>query len=166
MILMKQQGKNMANEKMVKVEIATLSGIELDWVAAQAVGAEIESIMTTRSGKKYINVWTVCSLTGEREHSCSWNPSTDPAQGAPIIFDSGILSGPSPFPGAEFAAGIGSEWDTATHIHLGRTQLEAGLRCFSASKLGETVEIPAQLLASVDADANDTTESIGEKHVG
>jgi Protein of unknown function (DUF2591) len=153
-------------DKLVKVEIKTLAGIALDWVIAKCEGYSFTHDSINHLVEKNGRLTILGHCTTGNNKKCGYSPSTDPAQGAPIIFDSGILSGPSPFPGAEYAAGIGSEWDTATHIHLGRTQLEAGLRCFAVSKLGETVDIPEQLLASVDADTDELSEQIGEKYGG
>ncbi len=65
-------------------------------------------------------------------HSSAWLGIADQA---------GILCGPSPFPGAAYAAGIGSSWEDATHIQTGDTRAEAALRCVVASRLGLEVTL-------------------------
>lgn len=44
------------------------------------------------------------------------------------------------------AAGIGSEWDSATNIQTGATRIEAAARCFIHSKLGDQLEISCDLI--------------------
>jgi hypothetical protein len=78
------------------------------------------------------------------EHNAGWEPegedrdfySTDWAQGGPIIEREGIA--------------VGKSWEswkafTDTSTGEGPTPLIAAMRCYVASKLGDTVNIPKEL---------------------
>ena len=69
-----------------------------------------------------------------------YTPSTDWAQGGPIIEREKI--------GLFFDRACGNRW-RANHItapyQIARTPLVAAMRCYVASKLGDTVEIPKEL---------------------
>jgi hypothetical protein len=98
-----------------------LTGAALDWAVAKCEGG-----------------------VGENQLLGAWYaPSTDWSQGGPIIEREGItVSDGSPVTGLEWmACDRGS-----THIQHGPTYLIAAMRCYVASKLGDDVEIPKELL--------------------
>jgi hypothetical protein len=69
--------------------------------------------------------------------------STDWAQGGPIIEREQITIGAD---GEGWCAG--KPWDTdwmSGFVHRGDTPLIAAMRCYVASKLGDTVEVPEEL---------------------
>jgi hypothetical protein len=70
-----------------------------------------------------------------------FTPSTDWAQGGPIIEREGItVSDGSPVNGLEWmACDRGS-----THIQHGPNYLIAAMRCYVASKLGDDVDVPEE----------------------
>lgn len=70
-----------------------------------------------------------------------YNPSTDWSQGGPIIEREGIATKPDGF--GSWAAII--EGGDKDDIGGGPTPLIAAMRCYVASKLGETVELPEEL---------------------
>jgi hypothetical protein len=74
---------------------------------------------------------------------CVFEPSTNWAQGGPIIEREAItVSEGSPVVGLEWmACDRGS-----THIQHGPTYLIAAMRCYVASKLGDDVSIPEELI--------------------
>ena len=85
------------------------------------------------------------------EPKCYWSPSTDWAQGGPIIERKGISIDPyyedsKQIPNAWSAY---SGWDNveleALYVQAGPTPLIAAMRCYVASKLGDEVEIPDEL---------------------
>ena len=99
----------------MKIETNELTGAALDWAVA------------------------IC------EHNVGWEPegedrdhySTDWAQGGPIIEREGID-----------LSRAGSGWwavNSPLPIQSGPTPLIAAMRCYVASKLGDTVEIPEEL---------------------
>lgn len=94
--------------------------------------------------------WAVCAsmpaATGMQREILSrpityrWKFSTDPAQGHPIIEREGI----------SWHCGNKTSWHayaygSATNYN-GPTPLVAAMRCYVASKLGDTVEVPEELL--------------------
>jgi hypothetical protein len=80
---------------------------------------------------------------GDGDERVEYTPSTDWAQGGPIIEREGItVSVGSPVTGLEWmACDRGS-----THIQHGPTYLIAAMRCYVASKLGDNIDIPEELL--------------------
>lgn len=120
----------------MKILASKLIGLALEHAVSQCEGATEgykQNVVFLWNGRPVI---TVCG------HDVSFNPSVSWMHGGPIIDREGILNGPSPFPGGEFAAGIGSEWSNCKHISLGPTPLIAAMRCFVASKMGDEIEIP------------------------
>jgi hypothetical protein len=80
-----------------------------------------------------------------RKHGDLYQPSTDWAQGGPIIERENI----STVREGDAGNWIASVYDYAEsdwHLHTGgTTPLEAAMRCYVASKLGDEVEIPKEL---------------------
>jgi hypothetical protein len=78
-------------------------------------------------------------LQWEKEYS----PSTDWAQGGPILEREKICPCPS-------SHAVGSPWsatDLTGHItRFGPTPLIAAMRCYVASKLGDDIDVPKELL--------------------
>jgi len=109
---------------MHKIKIADLIGPALDWAAAQCDHPEQYDY---ERGQVWLN-----AEAGE-----PFAPSTDWAQGGPIIKQERIS--------AEWHAGRNlwrSVPGVAGRVHYGPTPLVAAMRCYVASKLGESVEIP------------------------
>jgi hypothetical protein len=128
----------------MKIKTSELTGAALNWAVAKCEdfndGCAIIRLWNNRVAK---------IIPGDYETSevyTSYSPSTDWSQGGPIIDLEEILVGPSPFLSGDCAAGIGSDWDTCNHIQTGPTPLIAAMRCYVASKLGDEIEIPEELL--------------------
>ena len=106
-----------------------LIGAALDWAAAKCEGEN--SVASC-----YYDDDTPLYLDEALEPT--WNPSTNWAQGGPIIEREGI---------AIYLYGD-SQWNA--HVGgkemVGTTPLIAAMRCYVASKLGDEVEIPQELL--------------------
>lgn len=109
----------------MKVKTSELTGAALDWavgIAEQPDGAKL--------------LWRLMQ-TGR------WHPSTEWAQGGPIIDREDIaLMGQS---------GLWPEPQLAAHpkdgaVFWGPTKLIAAMRCLVASKLGDEVDVPEELL--------------------
>ena len=102
-----------------------LSGTDLDWAVARAE----EQPHRIVSGLVFI------------PGGDNWNPSSNWAQGGPIIERERI--GIEIHPGCEswisFCRGV---------IFTGSTPLIAAMRCYVSSKLGDEVEIPEELLTT------------------
>ena len=77
------------------------------------------------------------------EPRCYWNPSSDWAQGGPIIERERL----------NLRASGAGDWVASTHdvshpdrvVQYGPTPLIAAMRCYVASKLGDEVDIPEEL---------------------
>ena len=112
-----------------------LIGPALDWAVAKCEGREWHD-----------NAW---KCLGERHYF----PSTDWSQGGPIIEREHVTCGPQTYgPGTVILgawwAVIGYDPDYRQHIHeeYGPTPLIAAMRAYVASKLGDTVDVPEDLL--------------------
>lgn len=110
----------------MKIKTADLIGPALDWAVSKCENEGVTIIngqLETR--------WT----------EDGWKPSTDWSQGGPIIEREKISTMWS----------LNNQWHACTgfsaqgHL-LGPTPLIAAMRCYVASKLGDEVEIPEELL--------------------
>ena len=119
------------------MKTSELIGPALDWAVAKC-----EFV-----GTPPFIIVSGCIYTIEGDN---WNPSTDWAQGGPIIEREGVsvskyatsLNQPPE------AAWFASEWNddvNMEHIQEGPTALVAAMRCYVASKLGDEIEIPEEL---------------------
>lgn len=99
-----------------------LTGAALDWAVAKCEG------------------YTGVALQ-ERTNTEWYSPSTDWAQGGPIIEREKLTVTPH-------KRGWSVEiWDLGTLLHMGvgKTPLIAAMRCYVASKLGDNIDIPEEL---------------------
>ena len=117
---------------MKTIKVFELTGAALDWAVAKCEGIGIGP-----------RGFVVYYHEGE---PAMWQPSTDWSQGGPIIEREGInlvYQGDA----HDWNASL---WDYAEqdwHLHTeGPTPLIAAMRCYVASKLGDSVEIPEELL--------------------
>jgi hypothetical protein len=105
----------------------------LNWAVAKCEGVELYSGPRDNNPAYKAN-WV------RRKHGDLYQPSTDWAQGGPIIEREKI---------DVFCSGV--VWDASTGdrhpnvVCAGKTPLEAAMRCYVASKLGDEVEIPEEL---------------------
>lgn len=105
---------------------ADLIDLPLDWAVAKCEGIEAHIYRET-NGK----------LCFQSRH---WSPSTDWSQGGPIIEREGI--------GTCITYASGDLWQACKDDleFYGPTLLVAAMRCYVASKLGDTVGIPKEML--------------------
>ena len=108
----------------MKIKVSEASGPALDWMVAKCEGVKVEKIMG-------LSLWS----------SANWHRySTDWAQGGPIIAREGITL-------RNFIQG--ARWDAEIDdlaLESGPTPLIAAMRCLCASKLGDEVEVPDELI--------------------
>ena len=124
----------------MKIKTTELTGPALDWVVAQVVHANLQRTY----GEPVFNPKTkrIYQTQGLQQIGVNYSPSTNWAQGGPIIEREGItVCHGSPVHGLEWLACDKS----STHIQHGPSYLIAAMRCFCASKLGEEVELPEKL---------------------
>jgi hypothetical protein len=117
------------------MKTSELTDTALDWAVAKAKGHEIESL---RGGAVWY--WLKCSLTGALEVVEVFSPSTNWAHGGPIIEREGIWLKHGPSTGWEAIHGLFLFPNLV--IGTGPTPLIAAMRCYVASKMGDTVDIP------------------------
>jgi hypothetical protein len=168
----------MVDEKMIKVKTSTLSGTALDWVAAIAKGIPPEELYISGHGKYHSLFRYQRDEDGALNGTYMTGPdllfSSKYESGGPIIFQEKIntICHPARNGDPEYWEAIKS-WPTWTQTGCnGPTPLIAGMRCFAISKLGDEVEIPAQLFTNdqqqvdVSIDASDAENSLPDQPSG
>lgn len=115
----------------MKIKINKLTGAALDWAVAKCEGEQLPT------GGMYMQTWPMYSL--------------DWAYAGPIIERERIhlLCHYSLVYGdeARWRASIGGDIDYPQACELGKTPLIAAMRCYVASKLGDEVDVPEELLS-------------------
>jgi hypothetical protein len=116
----------------MKVKTSELKDKPLDWGVAKCEGDEVSLIKGQLETR-----WT----------TNGWKPSTDWSQGGPIIEREFIHWGMTAVPhGATPTVYLAYQYQSGTAPMKGPTPLIAAMRCFCASRLGDEVEIPEELL--------------------
>ena len=116
-----------------------LTGAALDWAVAIVEGMRIEVRPKSACGRP---LYVLAAEQGREPWL--WYPSTDWAQGGPIIEREGISiawNGTGRWQAANASHHVLPDYVTA----FGPTPLVAGMRCFCASKLGDEVTVPEEL---------------------
>ena len=120
------------------IKTSELTGAALDWAVAKCEGIGL--------GPRGLVVYY------HEGEPAMWQPSTDPSQAYPIIFREYITVGPyhgyDGQPTGVYQAYIG--WCNETMESRfqvdGPTPLVAAMRCYVASKLGDEVDVPEELI--------------------
>jgi Protein of unknown function (DUF2591) len=123
----------------MKQKTQELEGAQLDWAVGKANGWISYPTDSMERGE----IWHTESEKAPFGKLISgYHPSTDWAQAGPIIEDEklGIVHA---WEGAEWLA---SAFSPEAPVVTGPTPLIAAMRCYVASKLGDEVEIPEELL--------------------
>lgn len=108
------------------VKVSEASDAVLDWMVLKALGHDFVGF-----NLKYMDAYPF---------------SSDWAQGGPIIEREGITNGPwdtSPFMAHK---GLAHTINSQNPRFVGPTPLIAAMRCYVGSKLGDTVEVPKELI--------------------
>lgn len=124
----------------MKIKTSELKGHDLNWAVAKCEGGGAAYVNTRSRGKVLILADDIHPWS----QGNTWMPSTDWAQGGPIIERERIRIDPR---GLWCAAHDSCEWT----YYLGETPLVAAMRCFVASRLGDEVEVPDELMEGVAA---------------
>ena len=124
----------------MKLKTSDLTGAALDWAVLEAMKPGLEH--QERAG-----ITTFGPLFGRGYKYPRWggrkySPSTNWSLGGPLIEREGIEVIPDGI-GAWDSAIRGGDEDTTAH---GPTPLIAAMRCYVASRLGDEVDIPEELL--------------------
>lgn len=131
----------------MKISTSELAGPALDWAVAKCgeLLPKIEASVSYPNNKHYRIYTKIRYDTYGNARPVSYSPSTEWAQGGPIIEREGIS--------IEFdKAGFKDSW-VAYKLGLpyednpesGPTPLVAAMRCYVASKLGDEVDVPEGL---------------------
>jgi hypothetical protein len=129
----------------MKIKTTELTGAALDWAVAKCEGFVKVAIWTDHIGicKKY-----------SFEDQVRWAPSTDWAQGGPIIEREGLgVSQYNNIPDRPENRWLCMKYETGMLVGnhkstfaYGPTPLIAAMRCYVANKLGDEVEVPDGLV--------------------
>ena len=135
--------------QFVEVKTAELAGPALDWAVAKACRYECGRLprigntlgCNLPDGLQYVIGRLCCASIAEELNARFSRPSTDWAQGGPLIDKYNIwLSGP---------IGDRKEWSAAINLSAdemrGETALIAICRTIVAAKLGDVVQVPVEL---------------------
>lgn len=125
----------------MKIKTSELSGSNLEWAVAVAVGAHCQETGSSdlRTGKN----WVVSGFRSMRWDD--WTPSTDWSQGGPLIERFGLC-----FDNAgKHGFSVVKDWHCGEPIAFyppGITHLIAACRAIVAAKLGDEVDVPERLV--------------------
>lgn len=108
----------------MQIKTNELTGAALDWAVAKCEGQDPLQYETAEGA------W----------HTGNWLPSTDWSQGGPIIEREGIEL----FRNKERDQWYGTQYGGAKSY--GPTPLIAAMRCYVASKLGDEIDVPGELV--------------------
>lgn len=116
---------------MKKIKVSEATGLVLDWLVAKAEGWPETGTLSLDSIARNTLVYNDWGR---------FEPSTNWSDGGPIIDREGI----------SWHCGNKASWHAyaygSAENFAGPTPLIAAMRCFVASKLGEEVEVPEELL--------------------
>ena len=122
------------------MKTSELTGVALDWAVAKCMGHRV-----AENYGSYIRIY----LPDPKQagYTLAFCPSTDWAQGGPIIEREGIELRYWGLHSVPWKASIDGDTDAGVVLYEehGTTPLIAAMRCYVASKLGDEIEIPTEL---------------------
>jgi hypothetical protein len=138
-----QKSLDLNLQRVIKImKTNELTGLALDWAVAKCEFHEPDYEPQD---------WLIYITEGCNDAGWVFAPSTDWAQGGPIIEREGIAVVPA-HDGWKAVIDL-DEGDFMVQTNHGPTPLIAAMRCYVASKLGDEVEIPAELTTILDLQA-------------
>lgn len=126
---------------MKKIKVSEASGPVLDWMVAKCEGITPYAFVEHDHGQgahRALGRW--CGIHVSPSGHTVFAPSTNWSQGGPII-EREVIGLEAPNCERGWVAQIGMNYEQE-----GSTPLIAAMRCFVASKLGDEVEVPEELL--------------------
>lgn len=134
---------------MINVKTAELIGPALDWAVGIAAGGEQKPYQFADNiDAPFWDAWVFPD-----GYACSrWSPSTDWAQGGPLIDKYAVKV--EHFPGETIASKANARvaMNRTAYWQSGPTPLVALCRASVAAKLGEVVSVPAELIQQPTAE--------------
>jgi len=127
----------MSNKQMgantMKIKVSDLSDIALDWTVAKCTDKVVDILHELSKGDGL-------RLILGKGCGTPYSPSSDWSQGGPIIEREGIST-------QKLISGWMASYEDIYNLPIyGQTPLIAAMRCYVASKLGEEVEVPDELI--------------------
>ena len=125
---------------MKSIKVSELTGADLDWAVAKADEERDVLFCQRQYGRLLVRI------AGDHEtRDIEWpyTPSTNWAQGGPII-ERGEIS--VNWANGQWQAHTVNNQDEYEQIEYGPTPLIAAMRCYVASKMGDTIKVPEELL--------------------
>ena len=119
------------------MKVSEMQGAALDWAVAKCEGVELD-----RNGLHNL-LLVYGHMSKGQEMLAPYRPSTNWAQGGPIIEREEIQVGPAHNDWHEWRADC-YKLDPAC-VQYGPTPLVAAMRCYVASKLGYDIDVPEEL---------------------
>ncbi len=127
---------------MIEMKTAQLIGPALDWAVAKIEGYQC-FINHDAFGPGEHEVVYVNGETGDWHHNGNWRASTNWSQGGPLIEKYRMHICPIVYDGM----GMTQCWiDGCDNRFIDSTPLIAAMRCLVDAKLGDTVQIPSELI--------------------
>lgn len=124
----------------MEIKTSELTGAALDWAVAKCMG--LDSAYVAKAGG-WVASTHVRVFDPQVQDDCAYEPSLDWSQGGPIIEREGInLCKERDGVHAVIVEPHGHDWTEA----VGPTPLIAAMRCYVASKLGDEVDVPEELM--------------------
>jgi hypothetical protein len=121
----------------MKIKTSDLTLLALDWAVAECEEMDIEIRPAGACGRP---LYVLAAEAGRTPWT--WTPTTSWHQGGPIIEREKIGT---LWEGRNVWS-ASTKWDDPTKVFYGKTKLVAAMRCYVASKLGDEVEVPEELL--------------------
>ena len=127
---------------MKEINVSEATGPVLDWLVAKCEGIPVARHST---GAIFL-IDTPWADKSRVKWLAEYSPSKHWAQGGPIIERENINIVREGY-AADWIASLYDDVDSDWHLHThGPTPLIAAMRCYVASKLGDIVEVPEELL--------------------
>ena len=118
---------------MKQIKVSETTPVQLDWLASKCAG-DFALYHDIEDGQRFLNLWVDSAFL---HYSSNW------ANGGPIIEREGIALRPN---GATWVAYAKGKLVDIVYPMEGPTPLIAVCRCYVASKLGDVVEVPDELV--------------------
>ena len=122
---------------MKTIKVAEATELQLDWLVAYAEGRKCSVVQSSIGLKPFVVLYT--------DPLGMFTPATSWAQAGPLL-NQHKISRTIDHSGLWIAYAGYNLNDEQRHMQCDRSELVAGLRCLVALNLGDTVEVPDELL--------------------
>ena len=127
------------------MKVSELTGAALDWAVAKCEGWEPGKYMMSPDIRKDVNGKVIGIMVPNNREYIWFKPSTDWAQGGPIIEREKIEVRLFANDGSIWFAHLGAQSFPLDAQVTGNTPLISAMRCYVAHKLGDDIEVPPEL---------------------